>query len=85
MPTTYRGRVLIECAREVCERDRSRANVTPACLDCPGAVATVIGLDEKPVGRIQRAPKPEPEPEPETTEEAAEAPESIKQKTKRRK
>jgi hypothetical protein len=81
MPTTYRGRVLIECTREVCERDRSRANVTPACLDCPGAVATVIGLDEKPVGRIQRTP----EPEPETTEEAAEAPESIKQKTKRRK
>ena len=80
MPTTYRGRVLIECTREVCERDRSRANVTPACLDCPGAVATVIGLDEKPVGRIQRAPKPEPEAEPETTEEAAEAPEPNNRK-----
>lgn len=82
MPNTYRGRVLIECTREVCERDRSRANVTPsACLDCPGALVTVIDLEEKPVGRIQRAPILEPE----ITEEAAKAPESYNKKSKGRK
>jgi hypothetical protein len=68
MPTTYRGKVRIECKQDVCITDKAVADVTPQCLACAESVAVVIDLEEKPVGVIQKPAAPEtedPEPPPE--------------------
>jgi hypothetical protein len=61
MPTTYRGKVLINCKQEVCVKDKAVADVTPQCLACPESMAIVIDLEEKPVGVIEKPSEPETE------------------------
>ena len=51
MPRAYKGRMIMECMRETCSRDRARADVKPDCLDCSAAQITIIDLADKPVGR----------------------------------
>ena len=70
MPTTYRGKVKIECKQEVCTKDKAVADVTPQCLTCAESVAVVIDLEEKTVGVIREPAAPETEqPEPYLEEE----------------
>jgi hypothetical protein len=59
MPTTYRGKVKIECKQQVCVKDKAVADVTPQCLACAESTAVVIDLQEKPVGVIGKPAAPE--------------------------
>ena len=61
MPTTYRGKVRIECKKDVCVKDKALADVTPQCLICAESVAVVIDLEEKTLGVIQKQAAPETE------------------------
>lgn len=47
MPTPYKGKLRITCGREVCDRDRVRADATVACFGCADAVCEILDLDDK--------------------------------------
>lgn len=57
MPTPYRGRAEIKCLSDQCKQDISRRNVGKSCFGCELSEATIIDLDEKPIGIIKKQSK----------------------------
>lgn len=54
MPTPYRGRAEIKCLSDQCKQDVSRRNVDKSCFGCEMSLATMLDLDEKPLGTIKK-------------------------------
>lgn len=57
MPDTYRGRAEIKCSKAICVIDKARKDVIASCLECEFSEATMIDLEEKPLGALKKKQK----------------------------
>ncbi|MHB8772962.1 MAG: hypothetical protein ACYC7J_18360 [Syntrophales bacterium] len=64
MTTPYKGRIRIECTRETCREDKSRADVKPGCFGCTESRAEILDLDDRVVYRRDSPAEPQEEPTP---------------------